>query len=54
MGFGAGYYTLSQYAIGSDVIPDDVAEKLPKYPIVSVTLLGRLAVSTEFRGQGLG
>ncbi len=50
----AGYYTLSQYAIGFDAIPDQIAKKLPKYPLVSATLLGRLAVSTEFRGQGLG
>lgn len=50
----AGYYTLSQYAIGLDVIPDEVAKRLPKYPMVSATLLGRLAVGTEFRGQGIG
>jgi predicted GNAT family N-acyltransferase len=50
----AGYYTLSQYAIGLDAIPEDVAKKLPKYPMVSATLLGRLAVSTEFRGQRVG
>jgi predicted N-acetyltransferase YhbS len=49
-----GYYTLSQYAIGLDAIPDGVAKRLPKYPMVSATLLGRLAVSTEFRGLGVG
>jgi predicted GNAT family N-acyltransferase len=50
----AGYYTLSQYAIGLDAIPADVAKKLPKYPMVSTTLLGRLAVSTDFRGLRVG
>lgn len=50
----AGYYTLSQYAVQLDAIPEEVAKKLPKYPIVPATLLGRLAVSTAFRGQGLG
>jgi ribosomal protein S18 acetylase RimI-like enzyme len=50
----AGYYTLSQYAIGLDAVPEEIAKRLPKYPMVSATLLGRLAVSTEFRGQGLG
>jgi predicted GNAT family N-acyltransferase len=50
----AGYYTLSQYAIELDAVPDEVAKKLPKYPMVPATLLGRLAVSTEFRGQRLG
>jgi GNAT superfamily N-acetyltransferase len=49
----AGYYTLSQFAIGLDAIPEEVAQRLPKYPMVSATLPGRLAVSTEFRGQSL-
>jgi predicted GNAT family N-acyltransferase len=50
----AGYYTLSQYAIQLDSVPDAVAKKLPKYPMVSATLLGRLAVSAEFRGRRVG
>lgn len=50
----AGYYTLSQYAVQLDAVPAEVAKRLPKYPVVPATLLGRLAVSTEFRGQGLG
>lgn len=50
----AGYYTLSQYAIQLDGVPDAIAKKLPNDPMVSATLLGRLAVSTEFRGQRVG
>ena len=50
----AGFYTLSQYAIDLGDVPTDLAQKLPKYPKVPVTLLGRLAVGTQFRGQGLG
>lgn len=50
----AGYYTLSQFAVQLDAVPPDVARKLPRYPVVPATLLGRLAVSTAFRGQGLG
>lgn len=50
----AGFYTLSQHAIDLGEIPADLARKLPKYPMVPVTLLGRLAVSTQFRGQGIG
>jgi hypothetical protein len=50
----AGYYTLSQYAIDLGDIPEAVAKKLPRYPAVSATLLGRLARSLEFRGRGLG
>lgn len=50
----AGYYTLSQYAIQLDAVPAAAAKKLPKYPMVPTTLLGRLAVSTEFRGRRVG
>ena len=50
----AGYYTLSQYAVELDVIPEELARRLTRYPMVSVTLLGRLAVSSNFRGKGLG
>lgn len=50
----AGYYTLSQYAIELDAIPEEVAKRLPKYPTVPATLLGRLAVNIESRGQRVG
>lgn len=50
----AGYYTLSQYAVQLEAIPPEVAKRLPKYPLVPATHLGRLAVNTAFRGQGLG
>lgn len=49
-----GYYTLSQMAVEIESLPEDIARKLPKYPMVPVTLLGRLAVDLQFRGQGLG
>ncbi len=35
-------------------LPEAVAKKLPRYPNVPATLLGRLAVSQDFRGHGLG
>src|SRR5208337_4892062 len=50
----AGYYTLSQYSVELDAISDGLAAKLPKYPFVPATLIGRLAVSNQFRGQRLG
>lgn len=50
----AGFYTLSQYAVELGVIPEEIAKKLPKYPHVPATLIGRLAVSAKFRGQRLG
>jgi predicted GNAT family N-acyltransferase len=49
-----GYYTLSAYGIRPAELPQDVAKKLPKYPLIPATLLGRLAVSSEHRGQKLG
>jgi ribosomal protein S18 acetylase RimI-like enzyme len=50
----AGYYTLSQYAVQLENVPEHIAKKLPKYPMVPTTLIGRLAVSSAFRGQGHG
>jgi len=50
----AGYYTLSQYAIDLGDMPEEVVKKLSKYPAASATLLGRLAVGSDFRGKGLG
>lgn len=50
----AGYYTLSQYSVDLSTLPTEVARRLPKYPKVPATLLGRLAVSEDYRGQRLG
>ena len=50
----AGYYTLSQYAVSIGDLPQEIARKLPKYPLLPATLIGRLAISTFFRGRGLG
>ena len=50
----AGYYTLSQYSVDLGSLPEEIARKLPKYPVVPATLIGRLAVATTFRGQGIG
>lgn len=50
----AGYYTLSATSIRLGALPSDIARRLPKYPDVPATLLGRLAIDQAFRGQGLG
>lgn len=50
----AGYYTLSQFSIDLVHIPDTLAKRLPRYPVVPATLLGRLAVSSALRGKRLG
>lgn len=49
-----GYYTLSAFAIDLSDLPPAAAKKLPSYPKVPVTLLGRLAVDQQHAGQGLG
>jgi len=53
-GVVVGYYTLSACGIRLTELPPEVAKKLPKYPQVPATLLGRLAISREHHGQTLG
>jgi GNAT superfamily N-acetyltransferase len=50
----AGFYTLSAHVVNLGDLPDNVASKLPRYPNVPATLLGRLAVNKDFRGGGIG
>ena len=49
-----GYYTLSASVLTLVDLPDELAHKLPRYPQLRVTLLGRLAVGQSTKGQGLG
>ena len=49
-----GYYTLSAYGIRATESPHQLAKKLPKYPLIPATMLGRLAVHREHQGQKLG
>jgi predicted GNAT family N-acyltransferase len=49
-----GYYTLSAYSVKLSEIPAALAKRLPKYPLLPATLLGRLAVSQQHRGLKLG
>jgi predicted GNAT family N-acyltransferase len=53
-GMIVGYYTLSAYAILLQDLPQGVAKRMPHYPRLPETLLGRLAVSSEHRGRRLG
>lgn len=50
----AGYYTLSAHVVRLVDLPPSFVKKLPRYAHVPATLLGRLAVSLEFRGRGIG
>ncbi|MGE0340010.1 MAG: GNAT family N-acetyltransferase [Xanthobacteraceae bacterium] len=51
----AGYYTLSSTSVVNLAeLPEQVARKLPRYPLVPATLLGRLAVDRRQQGKGYG
>ena len=50
----AGFYTLSATSIRLDSLPPETAKKLARYPDIPATLMGRLAVSQEHQGRGLG
>jgi GNAT superfamily N-acetyltransferase len=49
-----GYYTLSATAVKLADLPDQTVRRLPRYPLVPATLLGRLAVDRRFQGKGYG
>lgn len=50
-----GYYTLSNHSIPLDLVPGELRKKLPRsYKAIPTTLLGRLAIDNQFRGQGIG
>ncbi|MGE0184048.1 MAG: GNAT family N-acetyltransferase [Parvularculaceae bacterium] len=49
-----GYYTLSAFSAELVDLPDETVKKLPRYPVLPATLIGRLAVDEEFRGKGFG
>lgn len=49
-----GYYTLSACVINVEQVPPDLAKRLPRYPQLPVTLLGRLARDARVKGKGAG
>ena len=49
-----GYYTLSALSLDIGGWPEAVAKRLPRYPLVPATLLGRLAVATRAQVSGVG
>jgi len=50
----AGYYTLSSTSVQLAELPEQTVRKLPRYPLVPATLLGRLAVDRRQQGKGHG
>jgi GNAT superfamily N-acetyltransferase len=50
----AGYHTLAASGVNLRDLPDNLARRLPRYPLVPVARLGRLAVDEAYRGRQLG
>ncbi|MGH6841372.1 MAG: GNAT family N-acetyltransferase [Methylocella sp.] len=49
-----GYYTLAATSIALAELPEPLAKRLPRYPVVTATLMGRLAVDARHRREGHG
>jgi GNAT superfamily N-acetyltransferase len=49
-----GYYTLCATALPPGEVPEAARKHIPRYPLVSATLIGRLAAAKERQGQRLG
>ncbi len=49
-----GYHTLCATALAPGDVPEAARKHIPRYPLVSATLIGRLAVATDRQGQRLG
>ncbi|NOT39641.1 MAG: GNAT family N-acetyltransferase [Alphaproteobacteria bacterium] len=49
-----GYYTLCATALAQGDVPAAARKHIPRYPLVSATLVGRLAVTQSRQGERLG
>ena len=49
-----GYYTLSQTSVDAGQFPEPVAKRLPRYPRLGATLIGRLARDAAWKGKQVG
>ncbi len=49
-----GYHTLCATALAPGDIPEGARKAIPRYPVVSATLIGRMAVARDRQGQRLG
>jgi GNAT superfamily N-acetyltransferase len=49
-----GFFTLCAFALGQGHVPDAARKHIPRYPLVSATLIGRLAIASRFQRQGIG
>lgn len=49
-----GYYTLCATSLGQGEVPAEARSHVPRYPLVSATLIGRLAIAEARQGERLG
>jgi ribosomal protein S18 acetylase RimI-like enzyme len=49
-----GFYTLCASAIQLTDLPEPLRKHVPRYPMISATLIGRLAIAQAQQGNGLG
>ena len=49
-----GYFTLCALALSQNAVPEAARKHLPRYPMVSATLIGRLAVDKSKQARGVG
>jgi GNAT superfamily N-acetyltransferase len=49
-----GYFTLCAYSLSQNTVPEAARKHIPRYPLVSATLIGRLAVDKSNQGRGVG
>ena len=50
----AGFYTLAASGVPLGDLPESLVKRMPRYPLVPVARLGRLAVDVSYHGQKLG
>jgi GNAT superfamily N-acetyltransferase len=50
----AGYFTLCAYGISPGTVLESARKYILRYPLVSATLIGRLAIAKKHQGMGLG
>src|ERR1700732_2893599 len=49
-----GYFTLCAHTLTQDAVPEAARKHIPRYPLVSARLIGRLAVDESNQGCSVG
>lgn len=49
-----GYYTLNSTSVDISDVPEQLTRHLASYPVVPATLLGRLAIDSNYQRRKLG